>query len=348
MRRYAGTARGMSGNLGRVPSTRTITASHRANSFSLVHRLANTLAFERRCIRSNFVVFFDHTQGYASVARLAGAAYRRSGCVKLFTRRYTRMEADRGEVPNGTGSRRAYRRPRAGRHRLAGRDDLPHRGSRPGLPEERGECPERVPSRAHGAAVPEAGRDVDRPARPERVRQGVSPAGVVLRAVDDDGRAVHPVEDRTHRSDARHLRGLPEDEIVLLDPRRVRHRLRGASFRRKGRDDPRAIEGDPPEDRARAGNRRHGDRRLPARVVPPAFPSRGPRSPCSPRAPHSPAVSAHAGGIISPCASPALPGTPFWFSRGSSSSGLQGPESPSSSSPRSSRSPILAPRSTSR
>ena len=54
----------------------------------LVHRLANTLAFERRCIRSRFVSLLHHTQRYASVARLAGAAHRRSRCVKLFSRRY--------------------------------------------------------------------------------------------------------------------------------------------------------------------------------------------------------------------------------------------------------------------
>src|SRR3990170_8233691 len=54
-----------------------------------VHRLANTLAFERRCIRSSLVALLHHTQRYASVARLAGAAHRRSRCVKLFTRRYT-------------------------------------------------------------------------------------------------------------------------------------------------------------------------------------------------------------------------------------------------------------------
>src|SRR3990172_7340638 len=57
---------------------------------SLVHRLANTLAFERRCIRSSFLALLHPTQRYASVARLAGAAHRRSRCVKLFTRRFTR------------------------------------------------------------------------------------------------------------------------------------------------------------------------------------------------------------------------------------------------------------------
>src|SRR3990170_4959299 len=39
--------------------------------------------------RSSFVALLHHTQRYASVARLAGAAHRRSRCVKLFTRRYT-------------------------------------------------------------------------------------------------------------------------------------------------------------------------------------------------------------------------------------------------------------------
>src|SRR3990172_11711653 len=34
---------------------------------ALVHRLANTLAFERRCIRSSFVALLHHTQRYASV-----------------------------------------------------------------------------------------------------------------------------------------------------------------------------------------------------------------------------------------------------------------------------------------
>src|SRR3990170_4297609 len=43
--------------------------------------------------RSSFVALLHHTQRYASVARLAGAAHRRSRCVKLFTRRYTRSWA---------------------------------------------------------------------------------------------------------------------------------------------------------------------------------------------------------------------------------------------------------------
>ena len=60
-----------------------------ASGPSLVHRLANTLAFERRCIRSIFVALLHHTQRYASVARLAGAAHQRPRCIKLFTRRYT-------------------------------------------------------------------------------------------------------------------------------------------------------------------------------------------------------------------------------------------------------------------
>src|SRR4030065_45859 len=38
-------------------------------SSTLVHRLANPLAFERRCIRSRFVALLHHTQRYASVAR---------------------------------------------------------------------------------------------------------------------------------------------------------------------------------------------------------------------------------------------------------------------------------------
>ncbi|OGP33451.1 MAG: hypothetical protein A2X88_08625 [Deltaproteobacteria bacterium GWC2_65_14] len=38
----------------------------------IVHRLANTLAFERRCLRASFVALLHHTQRYASVARLAG------------------------------------------------------------------------------------------------------------------------------------------------------------------------------------------------------------------------------------------------------------------------------------
>ena len=77
--------------------------------FPLVHRLANTLAFERRCIRTSFVALLHHTQRYASVARLAGAAHRRSRCVKLFTRRYTRGKRKgkgAGEGPGGAGGRR--------------------------------------------------------------------------------------------------------------------------------------------------------------------------------------------------------------------------------------------------
>src|SRR4030066_148722 len=38
----------------------------------------------------SILVHLHHTQRYASVARLAGAAHRRPRCVKLFTRRYTR------------------------------------------------------------------------------------------------------------------------------------------------------------------------------------------------------------------------------------------------------------------
>src|SRR3990172_7617601 len=72
---------------GRVPGGVAGNAETRAG---LVHRLANILAFERRCIRSSFVALLHHTQRYASVARLAGAAHRRSRCVKLFTRRSTK------------------------------------------------------------------------------------------------------------------------------------------------------------------------------------------------------------------------------------------------------------------
>jgi len=55
----------------------------------LVHRLANILAFDRRCIRSSFVALLHRTPRYASVARLTGAAHRRSRCFKIFARRYT-------------------------------------------------------------------------------------------------------------------------------------------------------------------------------------------------------------------------------------------------------------------
>jgi hypothetical protein len=41
--------------------------------FNLVHRLANTLAFERRCIHTSFVALLHHTQRYASVARRSTA-----------------------------------------------------------------------------------------------------------------------------------------------------------------------------------------------------------------------------------------------------------------------------------
>jgi hypothetical protein len=37
-----------------------------------VHRLANILAFERRCIRSGFVALSHRTFKYGSVVRLAG------------------------------------------------------------------------------------------------------------------------------------------------------------------------------------------------------------------------------------------------------------------------------------
>jgi hypothetical protein len=38
-----------------------------------VHRLTNTLAFERRCIHASFVALLaPYSDGYASVARLAG------------------------------------------------------------------------------------------------------------------------------------------------------------------------------------------------------------------------------------------------------------------------------------
>src|SRR3990172_12809973 len=72
---------------GRMPGG---VAGNRETRAGLVHRLANILAFERRCIRPSFVALLHHTQRYASVARLAAAAHRRSRCVKLFTRRYTR------------------------------------------------------------------------------------------------------------------------------------------------------------------------------------------------------------------------------------------------------------------
>jgi len=79
----------------------------RMRGAALVHRLANTLAFERRCRgpapRSSFVALLA-TRGTLLIisaknpgvsppslsrAPQHGAAHRRSRCVKLFTRRYT-------------------------------------------------------------------------------------------------------------------------------------------------------------------------------------------------------------------------------------------------------------------
>src|SRR5512134_2129866 len=92
-----------------------------------------------------------------------------------------------GRGPDGNVSVCADGRPPSRRDRLAGGDDLPHRGPGPRVPEERGDVPERVPAGAHGAAVPEAGRDVDRPSRGKRYRKGLLPARVVLRPLDDRG-----------------------------------------------------------------------------------------------------------------------------------------------------------------
>ena len=61
-----------------------------------MQRLANTLAFDRRRIRSGCVALLaPYFFKYASVARLAGAAHRRSRCVSLFARRYTRRRSER-------------------------------------------------------------------------------------------------------------------------------------------------------------------------------------------------------------------------------------------------------------
>src|SRR3970282_2257314 len=65
----------------------------------LVHRLANTLACERRCIRSRFVALLHHTQRDASVARLAGAAHRRSRCDTVFMKRSTKVRVKPFRVP---------------------------------------------------------------------------------------------------------------------------------------------------------------------------------------------------------------------------------------------------------
>src|SRR3990172_628796 len=55
-----------------------------------MQRRSNTLAFERRCIRSNFVALLHHTQRYASVARPACAAPRRSPGGTVFMKRSTK------------------------------------------------------------------------------------------------------------------------------------------------------------------------------------------------------------------------------------------------------------------
>jgi hypothetical protein len=50
----------------------------------------NTVAFERRSVRSRYVALpAPNCYGYASVARLAGAAHRRSRCDTVFMKRST-------------------------------------------------------------------------------------------------------------------------------------------------------------------------------------------------------------------------------------------------------------------
>jgi hypothetical protein len=79
------------------------------NRQALVHRLANSLAFERRCSSESFVALLHHTQRYAlSRAPQHGTAHRRSRCAKLFTRRYTKRSVSRADsinpvVPSMTG-----------------------------------------------------------------------------------------------------------------------------------------------------------------------------------------------------------------------------------------------------
>jgi len=64
-------------------------ASQRAAA-RLVLRFTITVAFERRCIRSSFVALLaPYCFEYASVARLAGAASRRSRCDTVFMKRST-------------------------------------------------------------------------------------------------------------------------------------------------------------------------------------------------------------------------------------------------------------------
>src|SRR3990170_7401976 len=62
--------------------------------FLLVHRLANTLAFERRCIRSRFVALLHHTQRYAQsrallarrIDALCASSYLRNGTLAMTCR----------------------------------------------------------------------------------------------------------------------------------------------------------------------------------------------------------------------------------------------------------------------
>src|SRR3970040_2575251 len=61
---------------------------------SLVLRFTNTVAFERRRIRSSFVALLaPYCCEYVSVARLAGAAHRRSPCATVFVKRSTQSSA---------------------------------------------------------------------------------------------------------------------------------------------------------------------------------------------------------------------------------------------------------------
>jgi hypothetical protein len=55
----------------------------------LVLHFINTVTFDRRCILAGFVALLRRTQRYASVARLAAAAQRRSRCDTVFMKRST-------------------------------------------------------------------------------------------------------------------------------------------------------------------------------------------------------------------------------------------------------------------
>src|SRR4030067_1237154 len=73
-------------------------ATSTRGSEALVLRFTNTVAFERRCIRSSFVALLaPYCYEYASVARLAGAAHRRSRCDTVFMKRSTKPRFSTGQ-----------------------------------------------------------------------------------------------------------------------------------------------------------------------------------------------------------------------------------------------------------